>query len=216
MTVQLAVRQLEIPEGQRLRLHDLSWQEFEAILGELGEHRASRIAYFDGILEVRMPLPEHEVDKELIGDIVKLILDTFGIEFECFGSTTFKRQEMKSGIEPDTCFYIANHHRMVGKRRLNLAIDPPPDLSIEIDVTSFTQLKAYEALRVSELWCYSDRNLSIYILQGDRYIDSEVSPTFPNLKITEAIPRFVEIALNQGRRAAMRACRQWLTQSILI
>ncbi len=216
MTVQLAVRQLEIPEGQRLRLHDLNWQEFEAILGELGEHRASRIAYFDGTLEVRMPLPEHEVDKELIGDIVKLILDTFAIEFECFGSTTFKRQEMKSGIEPDTCFYIANHHRMVGKRRLNLAVDPPPDLSIEIDVTSFTQLKAYEALQVAELWCYSDRKLSIYILQGDRYIDSEVSLTFPNLKITEAIPHFVAIALNQGRRAAMRACRQWLTQSILI
>jgi Uma2 family endonuclease len=119
---------------------------------------------------------------------------------------------MKSGIEPDTCFYIANHHRMVGKRRLNLAIDPPPDLSIEIDVTSFTQLKAYEALQVAELWCYSNHQLSIYILHGDRYVDSEVSPTFPNLKITEAIPRFVEIALNQGRSTAMRACRQWLIQ----
>ncbi|MFN6386605.1 MAG: Uma2 family endonuclease [Pseudanabaena sp.] len=215
MTVQLALRQLEIPEGQRLRLHDLSWQEFEAILGEMGEHRASRIAYFDGILEVRMPLPEHEVDKELIGDIVKLILDTFGMEFECFGSTTFKRQEMKSGIEPDTCFYIANHHRMVGKRRLNLAIDPPPDLSIEIDVTSFTQLKAYEALQVRELWCYSDLQLSIYILQGDRYIQTEISPTFPSLKITEAIPKFVAIAINQGRSAAMKACRQWLIQETI-
>lgn len=210
MTVQLAVRQLEIPEGQRLRLHDLSWQEFESILGELGEHRASRIAYFDGILEVRMPLPEHEVDKELIGDIVKLILDTLGVEFECFGSTTFKRQDMKSGIEPDTCFYIANHYKMVGKRRLDLNVDPPPDLSIEIDVTSITQLKAYEALQVKELWCYSDRQLLIYILQGDRYIATPMSPTFPNLKITESIPQFVEIALHQGRSFAMRACRQWL------
>jgi Uma2 family endonuclease len=137
------------------------------------------------------------------------------MEFECFGSTTFKRQEMKSGIEPDTCFYIANHHRMVGKRRLNLAIDPPPDLSIEIDVTSFTQLKAYEALQVRELWCYSDRQLSIYILQGDRYIQTEISPTFPSLKIIEAIPQFVAIAINQGRSAAMKACRQWLIQETI-
>ncbi len=212
MTVTLAIRQLEIPEGQRLRLHDLDWQEFEAILGELGEHRASRIAYFDGTLEVRMPLPEHEVDKELIGDIVKLILDTLGLEFECFGSTTFKRESMKSGIEPDTCFYIANHDQMVGKRRVDLTIDPPPDLSIEIDVTSFTQLKAYEALKVNELWCYCDRTLSIYTLQDDRYIQTEISPTFPNLKIIEAIPHFVTIALNQGRSPAMRACRQWLSE----
>jgi len=212
MTVQLAIRQLEIPEGQRLRLHDLNWQEFEEILGELGEHRASHIAYFDGTLEVRMPLPEHEVDKELIGDIIKLILDVFGIEFECFGSTTFKLQEMKSCLEPDTCFYIANHYKMVGKLRLNLAIDPPPDLAIEIDVTSFTQLRAYQALKVNELWCYSDRQLSIYILQGERYIATAISPTFPNLKITEVIPRLVAIALNQGRSAAMKSCRQWLIQ----
>ena len=210
MAVNLAVKQLEIPEGQRLRLHDLGWREFEAILEELGEHRASRIAYFDRTLEVRMPLPEHEVDKELIGDIVKLILDTLSLDFECFGSTTFKRQDMKSGIEPDTCFYIANHHKMVGKRRLDLNIDPPPDLAIEIDVTSFTQLKAYEALRVSELWCYSDRQLSIYVLQGDRYIETEISPTFSNLNITESIPNFVAIALSEGRSAAIRACRQWL------
>jgi Uma2 family endonuclease len=210
MTVTLAIRQLEIPEGQRLRLHDLCWQEFEEILAELGEHRASRVAYFDGILEVRKPLPEHEVDKELIGDFVKLILDTVEIDFECFGSTTFKRQDMKSGVEPDTCFYIENHHKMVGKRRIDLTIDPPPDLAIEVDVTSITQLKAYEALKVRELWCYCDRQLSIYTLQGDRYSKAEISPTFPHLKITEAIPHFVAIALAQGRSAAMRACRQWL------
>ena len=212
MTVKLAIRQLEIPEGQRLRLHDLCWQEFEAILEELGEHRASRVAYFEGILEVRMPLPEHEVDKELIGDFVKLILDTIELDFECFGSTTFKRQDMKSGVEPDTCFYIENHHKMVGKRRIDLTIDPPPDLAIEVDVTSITQLKAYEALKVGELWCYSDRQLSIYTLQDDRYSKVEVSPIFPNLKITEAIPRFVAIALTQGRSTAMRACRQWLLE----
>ena len=210
MTVKLAIRQLEIPEGQRLRLHDLCWQEFEAILEELGEHRASRVAYFDGILEVRMPLPEHEVDKELIGDFVKLILDTIELDFECFGSTTFKRQDMKSGVEPDTCFYIENHHKMVGKRRIDLTIDPAPDLAIEVDVTSITQLKAYEALKVREIWCYSDRQLSIYTLQDDCYSKAEISPIFPNLKITEAIPRFVAIALTQGRSAAMRACRQWL------
>ncbi|MEB3335836.1 MAG: Uma2 family endonuclease [Leptolyngbyaceae bacterium] len=213
MTVQLAIQQLEIPEGQRLRLRHINWQEFEAILEELGEHRASRVAYFNGTLEVRMPLPEHEVDKELIGDLVKLILDTLELDFECFGSTTFKRQDMKSGIEPDTCFYIQNHSQMVGKRRVDLTVDPPPDLAIEIDVTSMTQLAAYEALKVAELWCYCDRKLSIYTLQGDRYIETTVSPTLPTLALGSEIPRFVEIAIAEGRGRAMKACRQWLASA---
>jgi len=85
-----------------------------------------------------MSQPEHEVDKELISDMVKALLDWMGREYECFGSTTFRNENMNSGIEPDNCFYIQNQERVRGKRRLNLSIDPPPDLAIEIDVTSKT------------------------------------------------------------------------------
>jgi len=104
-------------------LHDINWQDFEQILEELGEKRASRIAYWNGTLEVRMPLLEHEVDKELISDMVKALLDWMGREYECFGSTTFRNENMNSGIEPDNCFYIQNQERVRGKRRLNLLIE---------------------------------------------------------------------------------------------
>ncbi len=73
-----------------------------------------------------MPLPEHEVDKELIGDMVKILLEELEIDCECFGSTTFKREVMVSGIEPDQCFYIRNHEVMRGRRRIDLTVDPPP------------------------------------------------------------------------------------------
>lgn len=99
--VMLQLRQLVVQPGQRIQLQDVNWNEFEAILDELGDKRACRIAYSDEVLEIRMPLPEHHVDKELIGDMVKILLEELDIDNECFGSTTFKRQDVAKGIEPD-------------------------------------------------------------------------------------------------------------------
>ncbi len=88
MAVILLLRQLSVPPGQRLLIHNLEWTEFESLLEELGEDRSSRIAYNNGTLEIRMPTPEHEVEKELLGDLVKILLDELEIDCECFGSTT--------------------------------------------------------------------------------------------------------------------------------
>ncbi|WP_373695795.1 hypothetical protein [Brunnivagina elsteri] len=71
--VQVKFKQIEVPPGQSILFHDISWEDFETILDELGEHRGTRIAYNQGILEIMAPLPEHEVDKVLIGDMVKII-----------------------------------------------------------------------------------------------------------------------------------------------
>ena len=209
------LRQIDVPQGQRLLLHDINWQEFEEILEELGEKRAARIAYSKGTLEIRMPLPAHEVNKEIIGDMVKILLDELEMDRECFGSTTFKRKDMAHGIEPDNCFYIQNHALMVGKTRIDLTINPPPDLAIEIDVTSKTQLSAYEALKVPELWCYVDRKLQINVLRDGEYIQVETSPTFPNLPAIAGITKFVEMSRTAGTSPALRAFRQWVREQIL-
>jgi Uma2 family endonuclease len=210
--VMLQLRQLDIPPGQRLLLHDINWSEFEAILAELGEHRAARLAYIQGTLEMRMPLPEHEVDKELIGDMVKILLEELEIDCECFGSTTFKRESKKSGVEPDQCFYIQNHQIMRGKRRVDLSIDPPPDLAIEIDVTSKTQLAAYEALQVPELWRYENNRLQINVLSEGQYIESQNSPNFPGLPIIELITEFVAESVTMGRSPSLRLFRDRIKQ----
>jgi Uma2 family endonuclease len=209
------LRQIDVPQGQRLLLHDINWQEFEEILEELGEKRATRIAYSKGTLEIRMPLPEHEVNKEIIGDMVKILLDELEMDRECFGSTTFKRQDMAHGIEPDNCFYIQNHALMVGRTRIDLTIDPPPDLAIEIDVTSKTQLSAYEALKVPELWCYVDLKLQINVLRDGQYIQVETSPIFPDLSAISGITKFVEMSRTAGTSSALRAFRQWVREQIL-
>jgi Uma2 family endonuclease len=210
VTIQL--RQLSVPPGHRIILHNISWQEFEEILTELGENRASRLAYYQGNLEIKMPLPKHEVAKVIIGDLVKIILEELEIDCECFGSTTFKRQDMNSGIEPDDSFYIQNHVQMIGKEKIDLNIDPPPDLVIEIDVTSKTQLDAYLALAVPEVWRYENDKLQINIWQDGKYIESKVSPNFPDLPIAEIIPQFVEESRILGRSPTLRKFRQWVKQ----
>lgn len=206
--VTLQLRQINVPPGQHLLIQDVNWLEFEAILQELGEKRASRIAYSDGTCEIRMPLPQHERQKSIISDLIKILLEELQINCECFGSTTFKRQEMNYGIEPDECFYIQNHQAMIGKDRLDLAIDPPPDLAIEIDITSKTQIAAYTRLGVPELWVYSNGQLQIYVLKSGQYQQTPLSPTFPDLPILPWVAEVLEQSGTMGRSPALRALRQ--------
>lgn len=208
--VTLQLRQLVVQPGKNIQLQDVDWDEFEAILEELGDKRASRITYSDGILEIRMPLPEHEKVKVLVGDMLKILLEELDIDNECFGSSTFKRRDMSKGIEPDDCFYIENAAQMIGKNRLDLTIDPPPDLAIEVDVTSKTGLEAYQALGVPELWRLEEGVLQISVLLNGQYIDSEFSPHFPGWPLKVTIAEFLERCQAQGRSQSLKAFRHWV------
>ena len=179
-------------------------------MDELGDKRACRIAYSDEILEIRMPLPKHEKAKALIGDMVKILLEDLDLDNECFGSSTFKRQDMAKGIEPDECFYIENSAQMIGKDRIDLTIDPPPDLAIEVDVTSKTGLDAYQSLGIPELWRFQDGQLRISLLQNGLYQDANSSPHFPNLPIIDGIFQFLDRSQTEGRSQTLKAFRQWV------
>jgi len=208
--VTLQLRQLDVPPGQRLLLHDVSWDEFEAILAELREHRGSRIAYDNGLLEIMAPLPEHESDKEIISDLLKALLEELDREFLTLGSTTFKNKAMMKSIEPDQCFYIQNEAAVRGKKRLDLTVDPPPDLALEVDVTSRTHPETYAALGVPELWRREGQTIRIYQLQSGQYVEVQNSPTFPDWPLQEQIPPFVAKSQTEGRNTAMKAFRQWV------
>ncbi|MBW4515519.1 MAG: Uma2 family endonuclease [Timaviella obliquedivisa GSE-PSE-MK23-08B] len=211
--VTLQLRQIDVPPGHRVLFKDVSWQEFEEILEELGDRRASRLAYSKGMLEIRMPLPKHEKAKAIIGDLVKILLEETETDCENFASSTFKRKDIAQGIEPDDCFYIQNYAQMIGKDRVDLSLDPPPDLAIEVDVTSRTQLDAYQTLGVPELWRYEEGNLRIDVLADGKYVESQVSPTFPNFPVP-VIVQFVEQSLSAGRSATLRAFRQWVREHL--
>lgn len=147
------------------------------------------------------PLPEQEIPNDLISDIVKTLLKATGIRYQPFGSTTFKR-EGRAGIEPDASFYIQNYQQAIGKRRLEPE-DPPPDLTIETDVTSKTTIEAYKAIAIPEVWVYHKGMLTIYLFREGEYVTSETSPTFPDIAIAEIIPTVVERAWQVGTYEAL-------------
>ena len=212
--MQLTLEQIIVQPGQQLLLKNISWQQFETILEELGEGRAARLSYSNGWLEIMVPLPEHEKDKEIIGDLVKILLEELGIDFEPLGSTTFKSELMTQAVEPDACFYIENHQAVIGKTRIDLTVDPPPDLAIEIDITSRTKFENYQRLGVPELWRWTRRGLQINRLQEETYVESNISSNFSGIPIIELINRTVQQNLSVGRSQAIREFKRWVKENL--
>lgn len=214
--VTFQLQQIQVLPGQQILLVGVNWSNFEAILDELGEHRSSRISYYQGTLEIMTPLPEHERVKIILGDLLKVLMDELKFNWESLGSTTFKREDMGVGIEPDDCFYIQNSERMIGRDRIDLSVDPPPDLAIEIDVTSKTNLRAYEALQVPEIWRYEQGKILIYLLQEGKYIESNVSVIFNKFQIKEGMSQFLEMSKTRGTSKTLRAFREWVREQLSV
>ncbi|NER81072.1 MAG: Uma2 family endonuclease [Leptolyngbya sp. SIO1D8] len=212
--VTLQLRQLDVPPGQRLLLHDVSWAEFEAILEELGQHRNTRIAYKDKLLEIMAPLPEHEYFKQSISIAIEDIAEELNQDYESYGSTTWRRQAQQAGLEPDNCFYFQNEALVRGKLTFDLTQDPLPDLALEIDITSkfLARFPIYARLGIPEIWCYNQGKLSIYLLQQSQYAETEQSLVFPSLKVQE-LPGLIETNRGKGRLALRRAVRAWVKSS---
>lgn len=208
----LELKRIQVPPGQKVWLQGVSWAEFEEILAELGDRRVARVAYNRGVVEIMTPLPEHEASKALVADFIKALLEELEIEFYPLGSTTFKQQALQRGIEPDECFYIQHEAAVRGKERLDLSVDPAPDLVLEIEVMSRTHPEVYAALGVPELWRFASGVLEITVLQGGSYVPAAESPTFPGWPLREVIPEYLQRSKAEGRNRAMRAFRAWVRE----
>lgn len=206
MSITTPIKAIALSAGSRISIPNLTWQDFEQILVDAGEKRNTRMTYYRGTLEIMSPLALHERPHRIIADIVKAILEMQERDWEDFGSTTFKRPDI-AGVEPDTCFYIQNADLVRDCTNMDLSIYPPPDLAIESDVTSKTALNAYESILVPEVWIYSNRKLTIHLLQEDRYVATDNSLVFPNLSITELIPPLVEQAIKLGTSRMLRVLK---------
>lgn len=205
------VKRIQVPPGQRVILENTSWLEFERILSDLGEHRRSRLAYHAGSLEIMTPLPEHESSKEIISDLLKALLEELDIDFWCLGSTAFRKPEAQ-GLEPDQCFYIQHEAVVRGKKRIDLNVDPPPDLALEIDVRFRTYLEIYAALQVPELWRFECGQLQINILRSGVYQEVTESPNFPGLDLREVITHHLAESARIGRNQTLRQFRRWVRE----
>lgn len=154
-------------------------------------------------------LPEHGRKVDITADVVQVLLDDLGQEYEVFTPIILELPE-QSGIEPDYCFYIENWAAIAGKDRINWGVDPSPDLVIEVDITTYTDINDYLPYKVPEVWLV--RQVVIYQLQGDRYIQNNISRYFPNINISELIVECYQIAKQRNTSAAIREVRQKLAR----
>ncbi|WP_373535046.1 Uma2 family endonuclease [Microcoleus sp.] len=201
------------PPQQIVQLSGISWQTYENLLAEIGD-RQIRLTYNRGNLEIMVPSPEHERFKEVLGRFVETLAEELEVKIEPLGSTTFKRPEL-SGAEPDKCFYIQNLSAIKGKKRIDMDRDPPPDLVVEIDITSRSEnsLQVYADLGVPEVWIYNGTRLRINRFENGEYVECEISLAFPSLPILEIV-RFLEQAETMDYLELIKAFRTWVRSQI--
>lgn len=202
-------------EEKVITLKGIKWLTFKAIMSDVGDGRAWRIAYDAGVLEIRMPLTEHEEPKGMIESFVEAFADQLEIEVRKLGALTLEREDLTRAIEPDSCFYIQNESVVRGKS-INLPADPPPDLVVESDYmsSSLNKFAIYAALGVPEIWRYRNQSLVVYHLVEGNYEERQNSLAFPFLPIAQ-IPVLIEQSKSIGQRAAVRLFRDMVREVLV-
>ena len=196
---------------QRLVLEGVSWATYGRLVAEL-DRRGIRLAYDQGRLEIMSPSFLHEIRKRQIGRMIEVLAEELDLEIVGGGSTTFRREDARRGIEPDECYWLANALAVAQKTEIDLATDPPPDLAIEVDLTSDSLDKQpiYASLRIPEVWRYDGRTLAVLRLEPDGvYAAAERSLSFPQLSISSLL-RFLELRQSIGERRWTREFRAWV------
>ena len=198
-------KEIQLSPGTVVRLPG-TWQDYQILSQQLGDRSSPRIKYRSGEILLMAPLLEHGRKIGIIADVVKVLLDCLGQEYEAFTPITMNLPESR-GIEPDYCFYIENWAAIASKDRINWGVDPAPDLVIEVDVTSYTDVNDYLPYRVPEVWLLRNQ-LVIYSLQGDRYNVNFNSRYFPNHNISDLIQECFQIAKQRNTSTAIRELRR--------
>lgn len=195
---------------QRVVLTGVSWATYERLLADLKDSSSPRLTFDRGVLEVVSPSAEHEESNRTISLLVEVVAEELGIDIKSLGSTTFRREDLEQGFEPDSCFYVQNEARVRGKKEIDLATDPPPDLVVEVDVTSPTlkKLPLYARAGVPEVWRYDGERLTIYRPSGDGYGAVEASAALPGVTGRD-LTRFLEESVGQRRTVWLRGVREW-------
>jgi Uma2 family endonuclease len=99
-------------------------------------------------------------------------------------------------------------------REFDFTVDPPPDLVIEVDVTSSSvpRLPIFAALGIPEVWRIDDNDdeLQFLHLQPDgTYLPQDHSRAFPAFRVAEAA-RFLEQGQGANKTAWIRTFRAYV------
>ncbi|MGH9765763.1 MAG: Uma2 family endonuclease [Blastocatellia bacterium] len=201
-----------ITTKQTIVMHEVSWTTYENLLSDLKDQSSPRLTYDRGMLEIISPTREHEEYNGAIAQLIRTVAEEMSIDVLGLGSTTYRREDLLRGFEPDSSFYIQSLDRVAGKKDINLSVDPPPDLVVELDITrnSLDKLALYAEMSVPEIWRYDGQKLTIVLLNNVSgvYHESDRSSALPVLTGL-AIANFVEQARSLRSTAWLKAIREW-------
>ncbi|MFI5453861.1 MAG: Uma2 family endonuclease [Isosphaerales bacterium] len=197
---------------QRVVLRGIGWDGYETILKVVGDQPAVRLTYDRGDLEFMSPSVDHEVFKTRFGRLIEALTVELNIPCEGAGSTTWKKQLEDRGLEPDECYYIANAERVAGRRNIDLNVDPPPDLAIEVEISrsALDRMGIYAALKVPEVWRFDGETLTVDVLEDNgTYVSQTASPSFPFLPLDRVVDWLYE-ADTMGQTIWIRRFLEWV------
>lgn len=199
---------------KRLTFRDLDWQSFKQIHSLLTERTRARFTYDNGVLEITMPLEGHERSARLIELFIRVLVVEMGMKLKTMGSTTLDREDLLKSVEPDNAYYIQNYP-LVADRKVNLNVDPAPDLVVEVDITNSDLNKnaLYASIGVPEFWRFNGREWRILKLMDGTYIECDRSPTFEIVAKTD-LYQFLEVAFVDEVEAEINF-RRWVRQQML-
>ena len=198
-----------LPLGAALVVYDFGWKDYEQLLQIIGDRPGLRVSYDAGRLEIVSPSPKHARYSRGPDLFVAAFCELRSIDFEMFGSATWKSEDLNKGVEADACYYVKNAHRVIGLTEIRLGIHPPPDIVVEIDIanSSLRKLSIYAALSVPEVWRYDGRTFTFYSMKLGEYAEIPESRQLPGLTgamLLEAI----EDSQARGPIAAVKAFRR--------
>lgn len=203
------------PPEAGIILENISWETYQGLLADHSESAGPRFTYDNGMLELMILSRKHEQPNRALASLVEVLAEEFDIDILPLGSTTFRREDLLKGFEPDSCFYIQNLAAVENKDEIDLSVDPPPDLVIEVDNTnpSLPRFPIFAAVGVPEVWRYDGGRVSILRLAAGEYVEAEHSPALPPLT-SDAATRFVTDNKRMRRTAWLRGVRAWARAQI--
>jgi Uma2 family endonuclease len=202
------------PAEQRIVLDNISWETYLSLANDTSR-KGKRICYDQGVMEIMAPGMLHENVGRLVGRMVEAFTEERGIDAEPAKSTTFQRDDLERGFEADESYYLANAPAVRGKEEIDLAIDPPPDLAIEIDISrkSMKKLDLYCSIGVSEVWICDGEVIHVYVRRGDGYESTRKSDVLPQFPLEEA-ERTLERRHSVGQNDLLRSFRQFIRERV--
>jgi Uma2 family endonuclease len=197
----------ESPPEQRMVLYHVSWDTYERLLHDYEQCSSPRFTYDRGILEIMSPFSEHEAFGRFLDFVLAAWADATDTLVRITGSTTYKREDLQRGFEPDSSYYIQHEAAVRGKERIDLRVDPPPDLVVEIDIThsSLDKLSIYAQVGVPEVWRYDGTRLHLLVLQEGAHAASTVSRVMPPMTADALLTLLQGVAMQDGATWLRRA-----------